>query len=99
MAQNLSAGVRAGRGYGGCPGQVELTDGEMEWGSGGIISSNSTSGLQWSYGSKGRSSSKDELGDCEFTSKKCPECKKENVKTKVTKTHISGSCGCRKTRN
>ncbi|HVI60564.1 MAG TPA: hypothetical protein VM535_00210, partial [Candidatus Saccharimonadales bacterium] len=32
--------------------------------------------------------------DCEFVSKKCPECGAKNVKTKVTKNHISGSCGC-----
>lgn len=40
-------------------------------------------------------------GDCEFISKKCPECNAENVKTRVTKIsetqkHISGSCGCSK---
>jgi hypothetical protein len=34
--------------------------------------------------------------DCEFVSKKCPMCGTKNVKTKVTKTHISGSCGCSK---
>ncbi len=34
--------------------------------------------------------------DCEFTSKECPMCGTKNVKTKVTKTHISGSCGCSK---
>lgn len=32
--------------------------------------------------------------DCEFMSKKCPGCKKSNIWTKVTKTQISGSCGC-----
>lgn len=32
--------------------------------------------------------------DCEFMSKKCPQCYKPNVWTKVTKTQISGSCGC-----
>jgi hypothetical protein len=36
--------------------------------------------------------------DCEFVSKKCPLCKKENVMTKVTKTHITGSCGCSKSK-
>ena len=41
---------------------------------------------------------KDETGpsdDCEFTSKECPVCHTKNVKTKVTKTQISGSCGCK----
>lgn len=37
--------------------------------------------------------------DCEFTSKECPECGAENVKTRVKKISetqkcISGSCGC-----
>ncbi len=36
--------------------------------------------------------------DCEFISKSCPECGTKNVKTKVTKTTISGSCGCSKKR-
>lgn len=35
---------------------------------------------------------------CEFISKSCPMCKAKNVKTKVTKTQISGSCGCSKKR-
>lgn len=34
--------------------------------------------------------------DCDFISKKCPLCGEKNVKTKVTKTHIIGACGCRK---
>lgn len=32
--------------------------------------------------------------DCEFISKECPVCGAKNVKTKSTKTEISGSCGC-----
>lgn len=32
--------------------------------------------------------------DCEYISKKCPVCGAKNVKTKSTKTEISGSCGC-----
>jgi hypothetical protein len=36
--------------------------------------------------------------DCEFVSKKCPMCGAKNVKTKVTKTRISGSCGCSKSK-
>lgn len=53
------------------------------------------------YGNKLRSKSDDE--DCEFVSKKCPECGTKDVKTKVSKVpgtnkkHISGSCGCSKT--
>lgn len=39
-------------------------------------------------------STEDSDEDCEFMSKKCPECLKTNVWTKVTKTQISGSCGC-----
>lgn len=35
-----------------------------------------------------------EDGDCEYISKKCPVCGEKNVLTTVTKTHISGSCGC-----
>lgn len=34
--------------------------------------------------------------DCEFKSKKCPECGEKNVWTKVTKDKITGSCGCTK---
>lgn len=48
------------------------------------------------YGNKSKSNSDD---DCEFISKECPECHTKNVKTKVTKTHISGSCGCSKKRS
>lgn len=32
--------------------------------------------------------------DCEFRSNECPLCKTKDVWTKVTKTRISGSCGC-----
>lgn len=32
--------------------------------------------------------------DCEFISKSCPMCGEKNVKTKVTKKRITGSCGC-----
>ncbi len=39
--------------------------------------------------------SKFESDDCEFISKKCPECGSKKVKTVVTKHSISGSCGCR----
>lgn len=48
---------------------------------------------QLGYGNKANSESDQE---CEFISKKCPECNAKNVKTKVTKTKISGSCGCSK---
>lgn len=47
------------------------------------------------YGNK-----KDDTGDCDFTSRECPECHKTNVKTTVRsiggKKHVSGSCGCKK---
>lgn len=36
--------------------------------------------------------------DCEFISKQCPECGAKNVKTKVTKDKITGSCGCSKSK-
>lgn len=36
--------------------------------------------------------------DCEFVSKQCPKCGAKNVKTKVTKLTISGSCGCKVTK-
>lgn len=36
--------------------------------------------------------------DCEFISKSCPMCSAKNVKTRVTKTLITGSCGCSKKR-
>ncbi len=49
------------------------------------------------YGNRSKLKSGD--GDCEFISKSCPECHEKNVKTKVTKTHISGSCGCSKRRS
>jgi hypothetical protein len=44
---------------------------------------------------------KDEGGDCDFISKKCPLCGAKNVKTLIRKLpggqkHISGSCGCSK---
>lgn len=43
------------------------------------------------YGNKAEEKSDQ---DCEFISKKCPECGAKNVKTVVTKSQISGSCGC-----
>jgi hypothetical protein len=36
----------------------------------------------------------DDSEDCEFVSKECPVCHAKNVKTRVTKTRITGSCGC-----
>lgn len=56
-----------------------------------------------SYDSSPESDSQPESddADCEFTSKKCPECGAKNVKTvvrKISSTHkrITGSCGCEK---
>lgn len=37
---------------------------------------------------------KEEAGDCEYVSKKCPKCGSKNVKTVVSKGKITGSCGC-----
>lgn len=54
-----------------------------------------TKNLESEFGTN-ENSSKDSDADCEFMSKKCPECGKKNVWTKVTKTQISGSCGCSK---
>lgn len=49
------------------------------------------------YGNKSLSKAN---GKCRFPSKKCPECKARNVMTTVwavgTRTHIEGSCGCKK---
>lgn len=52
-------------------------------------------------GTERSSKSESDDADCEFTSKKCPECGAKNVKTlvrKIDSTHkrISGSCGCKK---
>lgn len=44
----------------------------------------------------GRTSTSDET--CEFVSKKCPKCGARNVKTTVTKTRITGYCGCSKSK-
>jgi hypothetical protein len=57
------------------------------------------------FGPAGVESSMEQAGygnktddECEFISKKCPECGAKNVKTKVTKHRISGSCGCSKSK-
>lgn len=99
LAQNLSAGVRASRSYGGCPGINIIEDDNNSLT--GDVNGFSFSTQQTSFGGRGKSGSywnNTSDGDCEFVSKKCPECKAENVKTKITKTHISGSCGCVKKR-
>jgi hypothetical protein len=54
------------------------------------------SGIESSMEQAGFGNKSDE--ECEFISKKCPECGTKNVKTKVTKTRISGSCGCSKSK-
>lgn len=48
--------------------------------------------------SSDKNSSSSQTDECEFVSKKCPECGKRNVKTKITKTKITGSCGCSKSK-
>lgn len=56
--------------------------------------------------SRGDNSGSDD-GECRFVSKKCPECKAENVATTISKrvkkgggteTRIEGSCGCKVSR-
>ncbi len=47
---------------------------------------------QWS----GQSSKTADDSECDFISKKCPLCGAKNVRTRITKTHIFGSCGCAK---
>jgi hypothetical protein len=56
----------------------------------GMTSSKSLDGIV--DGSETKKSSDEE--DCEFISKSCPVCGTKNVKTKVTKNKITGSCGC-----
>lgn len=51
-----------------------------------------------SQSQKGESRSSTDSDECEFISKKCPECGAKNVKTKVTKNKITGSCGCSKSK-
>jgi hypothetical protein len=48
---------------------------------------------QLGYGNESAYNSDEE---CEFVSEECPQCGAEKVITKVTKTHITGSCGCSK---
>lgn len=47
-------------------------------------------------GESSRTDNKNAEGEnsCTFVSKKCPHCKRENVLTTVTKTRITGKCGC-----
>jgi len=96
MADNVSTGLKAGRSYGGCPGQVELSQiDEAEDGG--------TGEPQSAYGGRGSKSKFDPEEDCEFTSEECPECHAKKVRTVVTrvrgKRHVEGSCGCSKTYN
>lgn len=58
------------------------------------LNADGSSGNQFEQAGYGNKTDK----DCEFTSKECPMCGTKNVKTKVTKTRISGSCGCSKSK-
>jgi len=54
----------------------------------------SASGPTGAAGNNSENGPEDDSGECDFVSKECPKCGTKNVKTHVTKTHISGSCGC-----
>jgi hypothetical protein len=80
-------------------GRSAASRGEVFSGCGGTVTANESSTEDQlsdsGYGNKSKSKSSDgEDGECEFISKECPECHEKNVKTTVTKTHITGSCGC-----
>jgi hypothetical protein len=84
-------------------GKQAAARGEVFSGCGETVSSEESSGevTEDQLGSSGygnKSGSKSDDGECEFISKECPECHEKNVKTRVTKTHITGSCGCSKRR-
>lgn len=90
MAGNVASGMTANRSYGGC---TPAGDSSGESGQpGGELGADQ----QNVFGGKDKKQGSDK--DCEFISKSCPKCGEKNVKTKVTKTHISGSCGCRVTK-
>lgn len=98
LAANLRAGVEAGRSYGGCPGNIKLHingEGDSLSATERILRKlqDAYSGLGDQEESEASSKTIDE--DCEFVSKQCPLCEKKNVKTTVTKTEISGDCGCK----
>ncbi len=58
------------------------------------LNADGTNGNQFEQAGYGSKTDK----DCEFTSKSCPMCGSKNVRTKVTSTRISGSCGCSKSK-
>jgi len=60
----------------------------------GVSTENNVVGSVDEYGNSNKAA-KESNDDCEFISKKCPVCGAKNVKTKVTRTQISGSCGCK----
>ncbi len=83
-------GARNNRGYSACGLEIALGGSREEhW---------NEYGPQAAYGGIDRKS-KSEDGDCDFISKSCPKCGKENVRTLVKRLangrkFISGSCGC-----
>lgn len=93
LASNVQSGVQAGRAYGGCPGNIELSEKLADE----MLSDVNKSSRQEAFGGKG-----DE--DCEFISEECPICGAKDVKTKSEtivkdgkkKRQVSGDCGCSK---
>jgi hypothetical protein len=71
----------------GCGGSLAMLQGESD-----ILDAEGKDVFSSIFNSKSSSDS----DDCEFISKKCPLCDAKNVKTTVTKTHVTGSCGCSK---
>lgn len=87
LAGNVRTGIEEGRSYGGCPGNIELGNKRDKLESNG-------SNLQEAFAGTDGDEEKNNDKDCEFISKECPMCGEKNVKTKVTKHKITGSCGC-----
>ncbi len=94
VAANVQAGVQAGRSYGGCPGNIELSDASNT-----VLLTNVVNELgdqlnrQQAYGGK------DTQKDCEYISKECPLCGAKGVRTKAEtlsdgRKRVSGKCGC-----
>ncbi|HUP26424.1 MAG TPA: hypothetical protein VM124_02120 [Candidatus Limnocylindrales bacterium] len=101
LAANLRAGIEAGRSYGGCPGNIKLSthnglDSLLDTERRLRNSQDIYGGLAGEEENETNRQASDE--DCEYISKQCPICEKKNVKTTVTKTEISGDCGCKVTR-
>lgn len=70
----------------GCGGSISIARGEDA-----LFAADPDDVFSGTFGKK-----KEADDDCEFISKECPMCHAKNVRTKSTKTSISGSCGCYK---